>query len=95
MRKRGLIEDHDPADALKGCLGVLSESAARRVIVNLEDLWLEERPQNVPGTSGEQHANWRHRTRYGLDQLEAGVPAVEDALRVLRAKRPRKLKVKS
>jgi len=91
MRKRKLISDHDPAEALEGCIALLGESAARRVIVNLEDLWLEEEPQNVPGTTGEQHANWRKRAAHSLEDLEAGLPSVDATLNVLRSMRPKRV----
>jgi 4-alpha-glucanotransferase len=37
-------------DILEACLRYLAASPAPLVIVNLEDLWGEETPQNVPGT---------------------------------------------
>jgi 4-alpha-glucanotransferase len=95
MRKRKLISKDVPAEALKGCLTLLAESAARRVIVNLEDLWLEQDPQNVPGTTGEQHANWRKRAAHSLDDLEAGVPSVDAAIEVINAGRTAKRGLKS
>ena len=55
------------------------------MIVNLEDLWLEPRPQNVPGTGPEQ-PNWRRKARYGLEALRS-LPGVTAALRGL-ARRP-------
>jgi 4-alpha-glucanotransferase len=58
----------DAAAALHALLGHLAGSAARFVLVNLEDLWLETRPQNVPGTSTER-PNWRRRARYTIEQL--------------------------
>jgi 4-alpha-glucanotransferase len=42
------------------------------VLVTLEDLWLEERPQNVPGTSTERQ-NWRRRASRSLEEI------IEDA----------------
>src|SRR5690606_4064371 len=45
----------------------LAASAARYVLVTLEDLWLEDRPQNVPGTSHER-PNWQRRARRTLDE---------------------------
>jgi 4-alpha-glucanotransferase len=42
------------------------------VLVTLEDLWLEERPQNVPGTSAER-SNWQRRASRSLDEI------IEDA----------------
>jgi 4-alpha-glucanotransferase len=44
----------------------LSASRARYVLVNLEDLWLEPEPQNVPGTSDER-PNWKRRASRSLD----------------------------
>ena len=61
----------DPADAapaLRALLLHLAGSAARFVLVNLEDLWLEKKPQNVPGTSTER-PNWRRRARHTITQL--------------------------
>ena len=52
--------------ALKACLSYLSASRARIVLVNLEDLWLETRSQNVPGT-GEKFSSWQRKARYGLE----------------------------
>jgi 4-alpha-glucanotransferase len=40
------------------------------VLVNMEDLWLEARPQNVPGTSSER-PNWRRKARLTLEQIFA------------------------
>ncbi|MBX3389200.1 MAG: 4-alpha-glucanotransferase [Phycisphaeraceae bacterium] len=37
-------------------------------LVNLEDLWGERRPQNVPGTSTE-YPNWRRRARKSLNEI--------------------------
>lgn len=46
----------------------LAASTARYVLLNLEDLWLEDRPQNVPGTAAER-ANWRRRAARSLDDI--------------------------
>ncbi|MEZ4328829.1 MAG: 1,4-alpha-glucan branching protein GlgB [Polyangiales bacterium] len=61
--------------ALRAQLRGLGASAARRVLVTLEDLWFETRPQNVPGT-GPEAPNWR--ARFALD-----LPALEQDARVL------------
>jgi len=37
-------------------------------LVNLEDLWLEASPQNVPGT-WEERPNWKRKARYSLEQI--------------------------
>ena len=53
---------------LRACLAHLSASPARLVLVNVEDLWLETSPQNVPGTSDER-PNWRRKAAYGLESF--------------------------
>lgn len=53
---------------LLACLARIAAGPARLVLVNLEDLWLERKPQNVPGTSGE-YPNWRRKARYSLEEL--------------------------
>jgi 4-alpha-glucanotransferase len=53
---------------LRGILANLAAGRARVVVVNLEDLWWETRPQNVPGT-GAETPNWRRKARYGLERL--------------------------
>ncbi len=47
---------------------LMARSPSPFVVVNLEDLWLEPQPQNVPGT-GAERPNWRRRTRYSLDEI--------------------------
>lgn len=68
----------DGRAALKGTLAHLAASQARVVVVNLEDLWWETRPQNVPGT-GPEMPNWRRKARYGLERLRR-LPEVRDTL---------------
>jgi 4-alpha-glucanotransferase len=55
-------------DVLRACLEYLAAGEARVLLVNLEDLWLEERPQNVPGTS-EEYPNWRRPARYPFERF--------------------------
>ena len=38
------------------------------MLVNLEDLWGETEPQNVPGTTDER-PNWRRKARLGFEEL--------------------------
>jgi 4-alpha-glucanotransferase len=46
----------------------LAHSMANIVLVNVEDLWGEVLPQNVPATNKER-PNWRRRIRPGIEQL--------------------------
>jgi 4-alpha-glucanotransferase len=65
LQREGWLRQEDSDDLqmiLTACLSYLAASPARVVLVNLEDLWLETRPQNVPGT-GVERANWCRKTR--------------------------------
>jgi len=87
--RRGLASElpWDPArsggatyDAvLRRLLEYLAASPAHMVLVNLEDLWREPEPQNVPGTSFER-PNWRRKARPSFEEFST-MPAVLDALR--------------
>ena len=63
----GDVEGAAPA-ILASSLAALARSPAKMVLVNLDDLLLERRPQNVPGTGGESE-NWRHKTAVTLEDL--------------------------
>jgi 4-alpha-glucanotransferase len=52
----------------QGCIEYLGRSEASVVLVNLEDLWNETQPQNVPATTKER-PNWRRRLRYSIEQM--------------------------
>jgi 4-alpha-glucanotransferase len=67
--------------ALHGLLEHLAASDARAVLISLEDLWLETRPQNVPGT-GAERPNWRRRLRLSLEELtrDRNIAAALDAV---------------
>ncbi len=58
----------EPEQLRDALLAFLAASPARLLLVNLEDLWREERPQNVPGTSADR-PNWRRRTRPTLEEI--------------------------
>jgi len=63
---------------LRGALRFLAQSPAELVLVNLEDLLLERRPQNVPGTSDER-PNWQLRATASLEDLRE-IPQVRETL---------------
>jgi 4-alpha-glucanotransferase len=69
LERRGHAVADGPA-ALDASLLELARSDARALLVNLEDMWWEREPQNVPGTTTE-HPNWRRLARYGVDELDA------------------------
>jgi 4-alpha-glucanotransferase len=80
LHARGLIAaPGDRAALVRGLIQFLADSEAMTVLVNLEDLWLEPVPHNVPGTVNER-PNWRRKTRISLDEMEAS-PAVLEPLK--------------
>jgi 4-alpha-glucanotransferase len=70
---------------LEAVLDGLARSPAWLVLATLEDLWLETRPQNVPGTGGAERPNWRGRMRVSLDELPARGDLIATLLHARRA----------
>jgi 4-alpha-glucanotransferase len=68
----------DPGAVHEAVLMFLARSDAAVVLATLEDLWLEDRPQNVPGT-GPERPNWRGRLRWTVEEI-ADRPEVATAL---------------
>lgn len=77
MREHGWLSDDgscDYRDVLRALLRMLSAGPAELLLVNLEDLWLEERPQNTPGTAAER-PNWQVKSRMSFEEF-AGSPEI-------------------
>ncbi len=74
-------DDAVERDVLCAAVERLARSQSRVVTVNLEDLWLETQPQNVPGTSDE-HPNWRRRARRAFEDFR-DAPEVLDTLQAV------------
>ncbi len=71
-------------DAILGALlRRLCASDAKVVLINLEDLWLETRFQNVPGTSTEL-PNWRRPATLTLEEMQARFGPILQELAQLR-----------
>ena len=72
LRKKKFLSNAKPdtEEVLDAVLRYLAKSPAETVLVTLEDLWQEERSQNVPGTSAER-PNWRRKARYTIEELRA------------------------
>jgi 4-alpha-glucanotransferase len=84
-RGRGAATD----DAiLQARLDHLASSPARMVLVNLEDLWHETEPQNVPGTSTER-PNWQRKARFSFEEFSTRAGVVEPLKRVDELRRRR------
>jgi 4-alpha-glucanotransferase len=54
------------------------------VLINLEDLWLETRPQNVPGTQRKQ--NWSQKAHCTFEQF-SNSPVILEILKEINRKR--------
>jgi 4-alpha-glucanotransferase len=64
-----LAEEAADDEAVRDALLLwLAGSAAGTLLIDLEDLWLETLPQNVPGTST-GWPNWRRKLRYSLPAI--------------------------
>src|SRR6185369_17724327 len=57
-----------PDQVRDALLAFLASGAAEVVLINLEDMWEELRPQNVPGTS-EERPNWKRRSQISLEEI--------------------------
>jgi 4-alpha-glucanotransferase len=80
LRRKGWLKGDAAIEAVHAaCMSYLSASPARLVLVNLEDLWQETQPQNVPGTSQER-PNWRRRARHSFEEFSR-MPEVVNLLR--------------
>jgi 4-alpha-glucanotransferase len=78
-----------PQDVLRALLAYLGTTPAEIVFATLEDLWLELDAQNVPGTTAEQHPNFRRRLARSLSELEASTD-IANVVAGLAASRPDK-----
>ncbi len=78
---------HAGPEVVRAFLEFLSASPSELVLINLEDLWLESEPQNVPGTS-DQRPNWRRKARHRLEAFRQ-MPQVLDTLTEVKRLRKR------
>jgi 4-alpha-glucanotransferase len=91
LRKQGWLREPeaDTRAVLTACLSFLADSRAQIVLVNLEDLWLETQPQNMPTTKNE-YPNWRRKARYTFEQFCQLPQAVDTLLTVDELRKRRK-----
>jgi 4-alpha-glucanotransferase len=82
LRAQGYIgDDVSEAAVLRGWLIFLAGQPAEFLLINLEDLWLEPAPQNVPGT-WQERPNWQRKARYSLEDMR-GQAALHDLLQTI------------
>ncbi|HYF37730.1 MAG TPA: 4-alpha-glucanotransferase, partial [Prosthecobacter sp.] len=78
LRREGWLAGERPtmAAVLRAMLHWLADSPAELLLINLEDLILEELPQNVPGTSQER-PNWRRKASFTVEELRENAAFAE------------------
>jgi len=78
LRRKRLLNGkrEKPEHIFKATLGLLASSVAKVVLINLEDLWGETLPHNVPATQKER-PNWRRRARLSLEEIRQSEDAAE------------------
>jgi 4-alpha-glucanotransferase len=77
LRNKGFLKgEASPQAVHSASMAYLSTRSANLVLLNLEDLWLETRPQNVPGTAQER-PNWRRKTAYTFEAFSQRPEVVE------------------
>ena len=84
--RRGYARESGKAGAMRGLQEYLAASGARVALVSLDDLLLDEEPQNVPGTTAEELPNWRRRMARELDDAMAD-PSVSEVLAAVHERR--------
>jgi 4-alpha-glucanotransferase len=83
LRSRGLLptDSASAAAILRGCLLDLAAGPAEFLVVTLEDLWGERRPQNTPGTVDER-PNWRRKAVHSFEEFRRMPEVVEILTRI-------------
>src|SRR5262249_53086381 len=83
LKSRAWLEEEspEPLAILRAWLSQLASGNAYLLLLNLEDLWLEPLPQNVPGT-WEERPNWRRKARFSLDEI-CQMNSVAETLKVI------------
>ncbi len=80
LRARGWLHEtqYELMAVVNAWLLYLAAARTDLLLINLEDLWLEALPQNVPGT-WQERPNWRRKARFSLEQICA-LPEIKETL---------------
>jgi len=78
LKQEKLVNSSQPGirNILKGILNFLNSSPARIVLINVEDLWLEIKPQNIPGTA-EEYRNYCKKLYYPFEEFSKSPEVLE------------------
>ncbi|MDY6835610.1 MAG: 4-alpha-glucanotransferase [Chloroflexota bacterium] len=87
LKQSGYLKgkEKDVKEVLQGLLYLLSASSTPLFLINLEDLWLENNPQNVPGTKHER-PNWQRKALYPFEVFR-DMPEVIEVLENIQRQR--------
>jgi len=88
LRKLLGCADGSLADFFAAAARYLLESKARRVLLNVEDLWLETEPQNVPGTVGDE--NWTRKCKREIATRSSAAHPEVPLIEVRGSKKPKR-----
>lgn len=77
-QRSDLLLDAVSAEVWCALLVHLAKGQAGMAVVNIEDAWGEEHPQNVPGTWRER-PNWRQKAKHPMEEWES-VPGIKRLL---------------
>lgn len=89
-RRKCAPADEEADSVMDATLQFLGRSDAAVVLVNVEDLWNETLPQNIPTTT-HQRPNWRRRLKFAADRIitDSRIRRRLDVLDASRKKRKR------
>jgi len=82
LQREGWLESGpaDEAAVMRACLAWLAAGPAETLLINLEDLWGEECPQNMPGLVN--GSNWRRKARFTVEEIQNS-PGLSTFLRAI------------
>lgn len=92
LQRRGLVgAEPSPAEVMRAATLLLAAGDSELLLLNLEDLWLEAEPQNVPGTWRER-PNWRRRADVTMAAMRERPDVREFTAELIRVRRNRELR---
>lgn len=87
LKTKGRLHEDVPSEdaVLRAWLSHLAQGNTDLLLVNIEDLWLEPLPQNVPGT-WEERPNWKRKAAQPWETIRQ-MPSVLETLRAVHQSR--------
>jgi 4-alpha-glucanotransferase len=86
FKAQGLLPEYHPVDTAQvprvtpemhyAVVGFVARTASKVLLINQEDIFRDDRQQNMPGTTWENH-NWMTTMRFSLEELRTDTMALE------------------